>query len=61
MGAMREFAYAFTDVSYDFLRLVSVEFLYEYRKDVFTFLQEFQMCGEIECVWCVIAVDIASC
>ena len=38
MGAMREFAYAFTDVSYDFLRLVSVEFLYEYRKDVFTYL-----------------------
>lgn len=38
MGVMRKIAYAFTDATYDFLRLISVEFIYEYRKDVFTYL-----------------------
>lgn len=37
MGVMREVAYAFTDASYDTLTLIFGEFLYEYRKDAFTY------------------------
>jgi len=37
MGVMRKAAYAFTNDSYDLLRLLFHEFLYEYRKDVFSY------------------------
>ncbi|MEZ5922414.1 MAG: LytTR family DNA-binding domain-containing protein [Parvularculaceae bacterium] len=37
MGVMRKAAYAFTNDSYDLSRLLFQEFLYEYRKDVFSY------------------------